>query len=91
MPGADHLPAGGSAGPCSAEGHSTTPSPQPSFSSSEIPPAPRYKLALTPHIPENHKSSREAEPLPPPREPLHHLTAPHPHIALRWWGFLSFS
>lgn len=31
------------------------------------PPLPRHKLALTPHIPETHKSSWVAEPPPPPR------------------------
>lgn len=65
--------------------------PQPPFSSFKILPPRRYKLALTPHIPENHKSSWAAEPLPPPPRGLC-TSSPHPtpHIALRRWGFLCF-
>lgn len=55
--------------------HSLLSLPQPSFSSKVLPPTPRYKRVLTPHIPKNHKSSWAAT----TRErPLHLLPTPIP-------------
>ena len=67
-----------------ASGHRTTlPAlpPARSLLPKSSPPIPRYKLALTPHIPETHKSSWVAEPPPPPRRLC--TSSPHPTPTLR--------
>lgn len=66
---ANYLPVVSSCGRSWAQGRGTPPTTRSHFSSSKVlPPAARYKLALTPHIPGPHKSSWVAGPSPtPPR------------------------
>lgn len=79
MTGQDHLPLVSSPGFCMASDtdHSLpTLLPALSLPPRSSPPLPRYKLALTPHIPETHKSFWVAEPPPPPRRLC--TSSPHP-------------